>query len=333
MTGLVSYCGGIPAPDSNTNPWGYKFAWSPRGVLLAVRNAVRFIERGRIVQRVFPDLFDNPRTIEVAGVGPLVAYPNRDCLRYVAPYGLSEDLEEFYRGTLRYPGWCETVQALNTLGFLDLQWEGGRPPTMGEMVRRHLPDGVASLPERVARRLGITPGHPIIGRLEWLGLFSEDPLPTDADNPLEAITTRMQERLRYEPGERDLVVLRHELRARMPGGVERVTTATMVLDGPAGDDSAMARCVSSPAAIACRLVLAGEIAALGGADTGGGGTGGTGPARTGSPGAPSRHRNPGAGAGVTRRRQGFQVPLATLGTNFSIPRGGKARVRPVSALW
>jgi alpha-aminoadipic semialdehyde synthase len=31
---FVSYCGGLPAPEHSDNPLGYKFSWSPRGVLL-----------------------------------------------------------------------------------------------------------------------------------------------------------------------------------------------------------------------------------------------------------------------------------------------------------
>ena len=39
VTGFRSLCGGVPAPDSNDNPWGYKLSWSPRGVLLSQQAA------------------------------------------------------------------------------------------------------------------------------------------------------------------------------------------------------------------------------------------------------------------------------------------------------
>jgi len=38
---FISYCGGLPAPEANDNPFGYKFSWSPRGVVMAGRNAAR----------------------------------------------------------------------------------------------------------------------------------------------------------------------------------------------------------------------------------------------------------------------------------------------------
>ena len=34
-----SLCGGLPAPEANDNPFGYKFSWNPRGVLLEIGRA------------------------------------------------------------------------------------------------------------------------------------------------------------------------------------------------------------------------------------------------------------------------------------------------------
>ena len=35
MLEFESYCGGLIAPDSDNNPWHYKFSWNPRNVVLA----------------------------------------------------------------------------------------------------------------------------------------------------------------------------------------------------------------------------------------------------------------------------------------------------------
>jgi saccharopine dehydrogenase-like NADP-dependent oxidoreductase len=45
---FVSYCGGLPAPEASNNPLGYKFSWSSRGVLLALRNSARFWQDGKV---------------------------------------------------------------------------------------------------------------------------------------------------------------------------------------------------------------------------------------------------------------------------------------------
>ncbi|KAL1864183.1 hypothetical protein VTK73DRAFT_6074 [Phialemonium thermophilum] len=51
---FFSYCGGLPAPESSGNPLGYKFSWSPRGVLLALRNAASFYQDGKVVHVAGP---------------------------------------------------------------------------------------------------------------------------------------------------------------------------------------------------------------------------------------------------------------------------------------
>ena len=254
IVSFASFCGGMPSPESNTNPWGYKFAWSPRGVVLAARNPVRYLAAGAMIERSFPDLFDSPQSLEVAGVGRLEAYPNRDCLRYLAPYGLAA-VRDFFRGTLRYPGWCQTWRSLSNLGLLDtepLDWAG---QSYGEFLNHYLGGGRNGVVERLARRLGVHEDHDVIARLEWLGLLSDRPIPETHASPLDIITSRLQRKLRYHPGEHDLVVLLHRFTATRADGTLRTITKQLIISGDAGDESAMAKCVSYPAAIACRLLL------------------------------------------------------------------------------
>ena len=62
VLGFVSWCGGLPAPEANTNPFGYKFSWSPKGVLLAGKNSARYLEDGKIVFIPSEKLFESCRT-------------------------------------------------------------------------------------------------------------------------------------------------------------------------------------------------------------------------------------------------------------------------------
>ncbi|MHC5080715.1 MAG: saccharopine dehydrogenase C-terminal domain-containing protein, partial [Planctomycetota bacterium] len=52
-----SYCGGLPAPEANTNPLGYKFSWNPRGVLLAATAPARYLRGGKLVETPGETLF------------------------------------------------------------------------------------------------------------------------------------------------------------------------------------------------------------------------------------------------------------------------------------
>lgn len=253
-----SYCGGLPAPEANTNPFGYKFSWSPRGVLLAGRNDARYLENGQIVEVPNSRLFATRHTVPVSGVGDLVAYPNRDSLPYRDLYGIPET-RTIYRGTLRYPGWCETWQAFVELGLLDLTERNDLTSLTWRQLIAQLVGKPAAKDVRgeLAARLGLPRDSAVLDRFEWLGLLSDEPLPA-APTILDALAVPMEAKLRYEPGERDMLVLLHDFIAEYPGRTEHITS-TMVDFGIPHGDTSMARTVSLPAAIATRLILEGQI--------------------------------------------------------------------------
>lgn len=275
VTGYSSCAGGLPAPESNDNPWGYKFSWSPRGVLVAARSPVRFLDQGRVVEGPTPFepsvLARLPTArMEVPEVGSLEVYPNRDSLPYRELYGL-EAATSVFRGTLRYPGWCATGRALLDLGLLSTEPGDRTGATWAELMAERLGDLPSPLEQKavaraVAGELGLAPDHPVLDRLAWLGLFGDEPLPTDATTPLDALARRMAERMSYRPGERDLIVLIHRFTvadAEGGNGGRRRLESRLLTTGEAGDDSAMARTVGLPAAIACRRILEGRVALRG----------------------------------------------------------------------
>jgi saccharopine dehydrogenase (NADP+, L-glutamate forming)/spermidine synthase len=260
---FTSWCGGLPAPEDNTNPFGYKFSWSPRGVLLASKNSAKFLKDGRIVTIPAAELFARPETIPIPGLGAFEGYPNRDSVAYRESYGIPE-AQTVFRGTLRYPGWCETLKAMVELGLLDdapkdrsgLTWNG----LMKELVHA-APEARAEA--AVASRLGLAAGSAILSRLEWLGLFEESPLPAAKGSALDNLTALMVDRLRYEENERDMIVLQHEFLVRTEAGRTDRIVSTLIDYGLPGGDSSMSRTVGLPAAIGARLVLEGRIALTG----------------------------------------------------------------------
>ncbi len=261
VVSFESYCGGLPAPEANTNPWGYKFSWSPRAVIMAARNAARYLERGREVNVPAKELFADCRVVDVPGAGEFERYPNRDSLPYIETYGLA-GVGTMFRGTLRNAGWCETWLALSRLGFLDdepLRCEG---LTYGEFSARVLGVDAAGVESAFAARAGVAEDSPVVGRLEWLGFFSDEAVPQAEAAPMDVLAARLAEKCPYAEGERDMVMLHHEFGVDYGGRGERVTS-TLVDFGVPGGDSAMARTVSLPAAIATRLILEGEITLTG----------------------------------------------------------------------
>lgn len=48
IVSFTSFCGGLPSPESADVPLGYKFSWSPRGVLGAALNGAKFKLSGKV---------------------------------------------------------------------------------------------------------------------------------------------------------------------------------------------------------------------------------------------------------------------------------------------
>lgn len=267
IRGFMSYCGGLPAPEANDNPLGYKFSWSPRGVLMAARNAAHYLRDGQEVTVAGQDLFRHYWLLDVDGLGQFEAYPNRDSTPYREIYGI-EDTATMYRGTLRNLSWCDTMDNIVKLGLLDDQARPVTGKTNAGLMRELLPanaPNTGDLQADVAAYLGLDPESDVIKNLTWLGLFDDEPIKSKKGSlaPLDWLTQLMLARMQYAPGERDLIVLEHHFEAIYPTGQKERIIATLIAMGEPGGPSAMARTVSLPAAIAVDLILQGKITATG----------------------------------------------------------------------
>lgn len=256
---FISFCGGLPAPEANTNPFGYKFSWSPVGVLLAGKNSAQYLLNGKEVFIPSENLFDNYHFISIEGLGVFEAYPNRNSLPYIELYGIPET-KTMLRGTLRNVGWCETIKKMVQLGLLDQTEKDWKGLTYQDFLRSLIGCPVEkNLRQAVCDYLRLDPGLAIIRRLEWLGLLSDEPLPVEKGSALDIVAARMSEKLQYGEGERDMIVLQHEFVARYPGSQGEKIISTLVDFGIPGGDSSMARTVGLPAAIGTKLILEGKI--------------------------------------------------------------------------
>ena len=260
---FTSYCGGLPAPEANTNPFGYKFSWSPVGVLLAGKNSAQYLKDGQQIFIPSEDLFKNYTLINIEGLGEFEGYPNRNSLPYIQLYGIQSS-GTMLRGTLRNKGWCSTMKNMVDLGLLDeeeKEWEGF---TFKDFMR-HLMSSPAEedIRKAMSSRLGIEEDSEVIKRLEWLGLFSDDHLPISKGTAMDILGAKMLEKLQYEEGERDMIILQHEFIAAYPEGKKERITSTLIDFGIPDGDSSMARTVGLPAAIGTRLILEGKMEQVG----------------------------------------------------------------------
>jgi saccharopine dehydrogenase (NADP+, L-glutamate forming)/spermidine synthase len=259
VVSFTSYCGGLPAPDSNDNPFGYKFSWAPRGVLLASKNDAHFLKDGKDVSIPGKDLFDNYETIEIPNLGSFESYPNRNSKQYIDLYGI-KNTKTMIRGTYRYKGWCPTIKKIADLGFLDLTPTSLEGKSFAELTATQVGSSdVNDLQNKVANFLKISRDDYRIKNMEWLGLFdASKKVPAKINTLLDALCHICKEKMVYKSGERDMILMKHDFVIDYPDRTEHLT-CTLIDFGIKNGDSSMSRTVSFPVAIAIRLVLEGKI--------------------------------------------------------------------------
>src|SRR4030042_1571950 len=258
LLGFISFCGGLPAAEANTNPFGYKFSWSPTGVLLAGKNSAQYLQDGKEVFIPSEKLFESYSLRTIEGLGIFEGYPNRSSLPYIRLYGVPET-KTMLRGTLRYLGWCETIRTLVRLNVFDQEEKDWTGLTFADFVRKQMGSRAKDVKKAVSDRLGLSPGLALLRRLEWLGLFSDEPLPLEKGSGPDIMRARMTAKMAYLPGERDMICLQHEFFASYPKTGREKIVSTLIDYGIPGGDSSMARTVGLPPAIGTRLILEGKI--------------------------------------------------------------------------
>lgn len=264
---FLSYCGGLPAPECSNNPLGYKFSWSSRGVLLALRNDAKYWENGVIRETPGKLLMDIAKPIHIYPAFAFEGYPNRDSSPYTERYNIPE-CKNLIRGTLRYQGFPKFVKALVVLGFLNdaplahlaesspaITWSA----VLAKAIDIETTDE-QELAKHVLSKTGLSgeEGQRILAGLRWLGMFSQTNVHLRG-NLLDTLCATLEEKMQYENDERDMVMLQHKFRIQWANGQFETRTSTGLWFGVPGGNSAMATTVGVPCAIAVQLILDGRI--------------------------------------------------------------------------
>ena len=242
VTSFKSHCGGLIAPESDTNPWHYKISWNPRNVVMAGKAGAEYKLNNEIQHKDYNALFENNTEVAINGLGSLAVYPNRDSLSYLPIYKL-ENVATFVRTTLRYPsfcvGWNAIVKAdlandttiLNTDGLSFSDWSSPIKPFVNDQNR---------------------------GLLQFLGLFDETLVPTTANTSADVLQYLLETKLVMQPDDKDMIVMLHEIEYEFAGKTTKIESSLIVK----GEDhlrTAMAKTVGLPLGIAAKLILNGTI--------------------------------------------------------------------------
>ena len=263
ITSFISYGSGIPSFEHNNNPYGYKFSWSPRGLLKAAQTPAVYIKDGQKIEVSAKDLFESSWLVDVDGLGTFETYANRDSTNYIKDYDLA-DISNFYRGLLRHPGYCNSMQSMKDLNLLSDEESHNLQGISYKKFTASLigVDEDIDIRQAVADKLNLKVSSDIIKQLQWLGLFDAGLVPISKGTNADVLLGLMQEKMAYEDHEKDMIIVHNEAIVEFDNRVEK-RTATMKAEGRPFGHSAMARAVSLPAAIASRLILEGAIRSKG----------------------------------------------------------------------
>ncbi len=259
ITSFKSFCGGLVAPESNDNPWGYKFSWNPRNVILAGQGTAQFIEDGYLKFIPYNRLFTQICTINVDGYGDFDAYANRDSIGYKEPYGL-QDVKTMLRGTLRMPHYCKAWNVFVKLGLTDDSYKIKNTDTLTytDLLNTFLPVGTQSVKEKVIAFMGSDSDEKVIDMLNYLELFSNKPIALKEGSPAELLQALLEEKWLLKKGDKDMIVMQHQFEYELNGKTHQLESSLVVK----GDDeihTAMAKTVGLPLAISVKNFLTGKF--------------------------------------------------------------------------
>jgi saccharopine dehydrogenase (NADP+, L-glutamate forming) len=237
-------------------------------VLLALKNAAKFYQDGKIVDVSSEDLMATAKPYHTGYQGyAFVCYPNRDSTPYKQRYAIPE-CETIIRGTLRFAGFPEFVKVLVDIGFLsdaerdfltgdkNLTWKEATAKILGSDSNAYK-DLVWAISSKTKFADNAEKAR-ILEGLKWIGVFGDE-IVDKKGNPLDTLCAVLEKKMQFEDGERDLVMLQHRFEIEHQDGSKETRTSTLVENGDPKGYSAMAKLVGVPCGVATLMVLDGRI--------------------------------------------------------------------------
>jgi saccharopine dehydrogenase-like NADP-dependent oxidoreductase len=260
LKSFKSYCGGLVAPESNDNPWGYKFSWNPRNVILAGQGTAQYIENGKYKYLPYNRLFSQIETIEIEGFGSFDAYANRDSLSYRKPYAI-ENIPTLLRGTLRNTGYCKAWNIFVKLGITDDTYKivDSENMTYLQWLESYLPDGKESVREKLSQLMHDTLDNKTWEMIEFTGITANHKINISNASPAQILQKLLEEKWVLREHDKDMIVMQHIFEYTTREQEHKKLSSTLVVTGEDQTYTAMAKTVGLPLAITAKLILQNKI--------------------------------------------------------------------------
>lgn len=249
-----SYTGGLVAPKSDDNLWGYKISWNPRNIILAGSTGhAMYRENNKLRMVPYYKLFDEVDTVVASDGVRYDAYANRNSVHYLELYGL-ENVHKLVRGTLRKQGYCQGWSFLVKNGFVndDTKIPIGEFSTWAELSQSLLGLNFNIKNEK----------EEVVKMLNEIGIFGNEPLENDEFTCAQHLQQLLEKKWMLKEGDRDMIVMVHKFGYTL-NEKKFMLTSSMVLEGDDEFKTAMSKTVSMPIAFAVERLFNGDFSSRG----------------------------------------------------------------------
>jgi saccharopine dehydrogenase-like NADP-dependent oxidoreductase len=208
---------------------------------------------GKEYHRKYEELYKNVNDVEVPGYGNLVAFANRDSLKYINAYNLV-NAHTILRATLRHPDFVIGWSALIELGLTSDQNEV-------DVTGLSLQDWFLKVTAKIngqtlkEKLVSIDANPKAESLIENLGIISDKIIELEGVQPTGKVLQSVIEReWKLSEADKDLIVFHHDVEYEIDGESFQIESSLLV-KGENQTDTAMAKCVGLPMAIFTKLFL------------------------------------------------------------------------------
>lgn len=260
LISLKSFGGGLVAPESDDNPWGYKITWNPMNVVMAGVASARYVKDEKLKIVPYNRLFRDVRLVEVPGLGKFESYPNRDSIKYRRIYNIPR-IPNVFRGSIRKIGFCKAWNALVQIGLTDNRYlvPDSNKFKYSEWLSFYLDkkNGV-SVKQALVEFLNESEDGDVLKKIEWLGLLNDEKIMLTDVSPAEILLDLLKKKWKFTERDKDMVILQTEVEYEIQNKVEKIISSLIVYGNP-GYNTAMATTVGLPLGVGAKLILNNKI--------------------------------------------------------------------------
>ena len=234
ITSFKSFCGGLIAPESCDNPWGYKFTWNPRNVVLAGCDGAKYLKNGNIKEIQYNQVFKNLETVTIPNFGDFESYPNRNSLHYKEKYNL-EGIQTLVRGTMRKKGFSSAWDFLVENGLTNY----------GESEKMFSKNDFVKKLNKIDDKF-------ILEKINYLDINKSDFLKENSNG--KNLQNILEKKWKLKDDDKDMIVMQHKFEFESDKNKKRLLSS-MVVIGTDNIRTAMAKTVGLPIFFAAKLIL------------------------------------------------------------------------------